>query len=112
MSPSPTPPTPRPYILLNTFVPAAGRIEEFLDRQLADGRAVGAVAAGHGWRGNRIYRTLDGCAVLVVTVFDSAADHEAWLQRDGFRQHIEHIGPLLDDVRSVPCELVAANGSI
>lgn len=112
--PPPTPPSaPEPYVLVNTFVPAPGRLEEFLDHQLRDTAAIGAeAAAAHGWQGNRIYRTADGRAVVVVTVFASAADHEGWLESDEFRRHLDAIGPLLSEVRSVPCRLVAANGSV
>lgn len=112
MSSPSTPTEPRPYVLINTFVPTSGRLEEFMDNQISDVKDLGAEAAGHGWRGNRIYRTLDGGTVIVVTVFDSAAEHEGWLARDEFRQHRERIGLLLDDVRSTTCELVAANGAI
>lgn len=103
------PTTMRLYVLVNTFTPKPGLIDAFLALQLAEMQRLGEAAQRTGWCGNEVYRAHDGASVIIVTRFETREAQQAWAQRSEFARHRERIGPLLETVHSVPCDLVAVN---
>ena len=99
-------------MLVNSFVPVSGRADELIARHVADTLALGLLAAEYGWRSNRVYREHDGRSMIVVTAFATGDHHRRWLDSDEFRRHRDHLGELLADARSTPCDLVAATGVV
>lgn len=98
--------------LINTFYPRPGKLDEFLRIQIEESEKLGVLARQQGWRGNRIHRTRDGTAAIIVTVFESAVAKEQWAKSEAFAQHLTRISPLLQQVDSRECDLVATFGAL
>ena len=102
----------RPVVAINMFTPKPGQLDEFIRTQAAETVRLGDAARRMGWIGNRIYRTQDGRAAVVVTMFESAAAQNRWAASNLFAEHRRLIEPMLEGVESTPCELMASNGAI
>jgi heme-degrading monooxygenase HmoA len=102
----------QPIVLINTFTPKPGRLDEFIRTQVVEAARLGEDARRMGWLGNRIYRTHDGQTAVIVTMFESAAAQARWAASAAFAEHRKLIEPMLESVESTPCELVASNGDI
>ncbi|WP_242107439.1 antibiotic biosynthesis monooxygenase family protein [Luteimonas aquatica] len=103
---------PGPVVLVDTYLPRPGRREEFLALLAGDTRRLRAEAERAGWRGNRIYRSHDGEAVVVVTAFDSLQAKADWTRSEAFADHLRRIDPLLEHSLSRTCSPVAGAGEI
>lgn len=101
-----------PVVLIDTFLPRPGRREEFLRLQVAETQRLRHEAARYGWRGNRIYRSHDGEAVVVVTAFDSVQGKTEWVRSETFAEHLRRLDPLLEHSLSRACEPVAGIGEL
>lgn len=101
-----------PVVLIDTFLPRLGRREEFLRLQVAETQRLRHEAARYGWRGNRIYRSHDGEAVVIVTAFDSAQGKMEWVRSEAFAEHLRRLDPLLEHSLSRACEPVAGTGEL
>ncbi len=102
----------QPIVLIDTFTPKPGRLDEFTRTQMAEAAQLGEEARRMGWIGNRIYRTHDGRAVVIVTMFASAAARDRWAGSAASAEHRKLIEPMLEEVESTPCELMASNRAI
>ena len=49
-----------------------------------------------GLIGGRMYRSLDGGSVVLVSVFTSAAAQEEIRKRDAFKEHLRALKPLVE----------------
>ena len=101
-----------PVVLIDTFLPRPGRREEFLRLQVAETQRLRHEAARYGWRGNRIYRSHDGEAVVVVTAFDTVLGKTEWLRSETFVEHLRRLDPLLEHSLARACEPVAGTGEL
>jgi heme-degrading monooxygenase HmoA len=101
-----------PVVLIDTFLPRPGRREEFLRLQVAEAQHLHREAVRYGWRGNRIYRSHDGEAVVVVTAFDSVQGKTEWVRSETFAEHLRRLDPLLEHSLSRACEPVAGIGEL
>jgi heme-degrading monooxygenase HmoA len=99
-----------PLVLVNVFVPKAGRLDDFLALQRREIARLAPEARRHGWRGNRTHRALDGGSAIVVTRFDSAERQRSWARTAAFAAHLAAIAPLVESVTSTRCRLVDAAG--
>ena len=99
-----------PYISINTFTAVGGDIDALTAFQIAEMRDMSDEATAYGWLGNEVYRSRDGASLIVVTRFRSAEARESWAQTDRFRQHVDDLAPLIEDVTSVPVTFLAAHG--
>jgi heme-degrading monooxygenase HmoA len=95
---------------INIFTPKPGKLDEFLEIQVAQQRRF----AGNipGWRGSRLHRSLDGTTAAAITIFDSVADHQRWLQTEDFKAHFQRIEPLIERADRGWYELVQEAGQI
>ncbi|HZP93852.1 MAG TPA: antibiotic biosynthesis monooxygenase family protein [Burkholderiales bacterium] len=84
----------RPIVVVNTFTPKPGALEEFIALQTA--ALPGLSADLPGFRGSRLYRADDGGKAVLVSVFETAEDFRRFMESDAFRAHRERILPLLD----------------
>ncbi|MGF1550882.1 MAG: antibiotic biosynthesis monooxygenase family protein [Paracoccaceae bacterium] len=81
-------------VLVNVFTPKDGQVDAFVEAQTAEyERLRGSVP---GWRGNTLYRSLDGTTAVNVARFASQADYRAWRDSDVFAGHMERIAPLVE----------------
>lgn len=101
-----------PVVLINTFYPRPGKLDEFLEMQIAEARHLGDAARALGWLGNRIHRARNNQKVVVVTAFTSMAAKEQWARSDLFIEHRRRIEPLLERVESDPFDLVFKSGDL
>lgn len=99
-------------VLVNTFHPKPGLLDEFIAMQVAESRRLGRIARSMGWLGNRIHRARDGGMAVIVTAFASEEAHRHWAATEEFADHLERIAPLLERVESKALTLVASNGVI
>ncbi len=100
----------RPFTLINTFTAVDGGIDTLAAFQIAEMQDMSAEALAYGWLGNEVYRSDDDTSLIVLTRFRSAEAKEGWSQTDRFQQHVEDLGPLVQNVTSTPVTFVAAHG--
>ena len=101
----------KPFISINTFTPVDGCIDALTEFQLTEMQEMDEQATEHGWLNNEVYRADDGSSLVVVTRFRSAAAKAEWAKTDRFKQHVEDLGPFVQDVTSVPVTFAAAHGN-
>jgi heme-degrading monooxygenase HmoA len=101
---------PGQFISINTFTAVEGGIDALAAFQISEMQDMSDEAAAHGWLGNQVYRSLDGASLVVLTRFRSAVARERWAQTDRFRQHVDDLEPLIQDVTSIPVSFLAAHG--
>ena len=99
-----------PYISINTFTAVEGGIDALTAFQITEMQEMSAEATAHGWLGNKVYRSQDQTSLIVLTRFRSPVARENWAQTDRFRQHIEDLEPLIQNVTSIPVTFLAAHG--
>ncbi|CAN7634067.1 antibiotic biosynthesis monooxygenase family protein [Aminobacter sp. LjRoot7] len=62
-----------PVAFVNIFTLKPGKLDEFIALQKINlDRSVGNVP---GWRGSRLHRAIDGDTAIMISTFDSVADH-------------------------------------
>lgn len=83
-----------PVAFVNIFTLKPGKLDEFIALQKINlERSVGNVP---GWRGSRLHRSIDGNTAIMISTFDSVADHKRVHQTQGFAEHIAKVGPLIE----------------
>jgi heme-degrading monooxygenase HmoA len=98
-----------PVVVINTFTPRPGALEEFLAAQTA---ALPALAAqARGWRGTRLYRT-DAEQVVMVSVFATSEDFERFGASEAFAAHRARVLPLLESASPARGEPVYGAGTV
>lgn len=102
---------PGPYTLINVFYPVPGKLDEFIDLQIAETKALTPESSMVGWLGNEVYRAHDGSKAVIITRFSSEAAKQAWAASSAFVAHLERIRPLLDKINSTPVKLVARHAA-
>lgn len=85
-----------PVVLINTFHPRPGRLDEFIEVQMLEVHRMAIRASAAGWMGSRLHRSHDGRTAVMMTVFESVAAHRRWLATNEFADHVERIEPLLE----------------
>ncbi|MBS3647155.1 hypothetical protein KEU06_00760 [Pseudaminobacter sp. 19-2017] len=89
----------------------SGKLDEFLETQIAEAGHLGDATRAMGWLGNRIHRARDGRTAVIVTAFASEAARKRWAESQLFADHLIRIEPLLERVESNAFDLVFASGS-
>jgi quinol monooxygenase YgiN len=85
-----------PVVFINIFTVKPGKIAEFVELQRKNlERSRSNVP---GWRGSRLHRSLDGRTAIMVSMFDSVADHQRVHQTQRFSEHVERLAPLVEKV--------------
>lgn len=87
-----------PVVLINTFHPRPGRLDEFIEVQMLEVHRLAIRASAAGWMGSRLHRAHDGRSAVMITVFESVAAHRRWLAGNDFSDHVDRIEPLLEAV--------------
>lgn len=98
-----------PVMVIDTYLPRPGLRGAFLARLADEIHRTGRPAHGDGSGGSRVYRTLDGEAVVVVTEFGSHAEKLRWRGSEAFAAQLQRLRPLLEHALSRSCEPVAAD---
>src|SRR5688500_3552579 len=68
----PEPTMTKPYVSISVITPKPDRFEEFMELQLAQHHRVRGQV--QGLRGGRLFRSLDGRGVVLVTAFETVED--------------------------------------
>jgi len=84
----------KPYVSISVITPKSGRFEEFMELQLAQHHRVRGEV--QGLRGGRLFRSLDGRSVVLVTAFETIEDAQRFRQDPRFTEHVARIQPLLE----------------
>jgi len=95
-------PSRGPVMVIDTYLPRPGLRGAFL-AELA-GEIHGVDAGGD----SRVYRSLDGEAVVVVTEFRSYAEKARWRGSEAYCAQLQRLRPLLEHALSRTCEPVVA----
>lgn len=85
---------PRPFVLINSFTPKPGKIDE-LARLLEAARDRFADRVP-GFHGGRIYRDVDGSSALLISVFETEDHYERWTGTGMFADYQAKIAALTD----------------
>ena len=88
--------TPRPFVLINSFTPKPGKLDELAGLlEAARDRFSDEVS---GFHGGRIYRDVDGSSALMIGVFETEDHYESWIASSLFVRYREQIQPLIDSM--------------
>lgn len=89
------PPRPaRPYVLINSFTPKAGKLDELADLlERSRNRFADNV---RGFHGGRVYRDVDGSSALFISVFETEAHYVDWLASRTFADYQANVHALTD----------------
>ncbi len=101
-------PADGPVMVIDTYLPRPGLRGTFLAKLAEQIHRTGSGGPGSG---GRVYRSLDGEAVVVVTEFNSRAEKARWHGSQAHCTRLEHLRPLLEHALSRTCEPVAANNA-
>ncbi|MBA3445999.1 MAG: antibiotic biosynthesis monooxygenase [Pseudaminobacter sp.] len=83
-----------PVVFVNVFTVKPGKIDEFIALQKSNlERSRGGVP---GWRGSRLHRSLDGKTAIMMSTFDTVADHKRVHQTQRIAAHIQRVSPLVE----------------
>lgn len=76
-----------PVVIISILTPRAGKIDEVIAFQAAaQKRFIGKVP---GARSSRLHRSVDQRNVVMMTAFDSIAQHQEWTRSAAFTSHVE-----------------------
>ncbi|HEY6630770.1 MAG TPA: antibiotic biosynthesis monooxygenase family protein [Rhizobiaceae bacterium] len=93
-----------PIVLINLFTVKPGRMDEFIELQKRNlDRSPGNVP---GWRGSRLHRSTDGRTALMMSLFDTIADHKRLRQNSRFAEHVRKLMPLIEGAEPTYYEVV------
>lgn len=81
-----------PVVNISVIRPKAGHLEDFMALQLEQHRRVRGKV--DGLRGARLFRSEEG--VVLISVFDSAAQADAFRLDPMFTDHIARVRPLIE----------------
>lgn len=85
---------PRPFVLINSFTPKPGKIDELANLlETARNRFTDRVP---GFHGGRIYRDVDGNSALLISVFETEDHYESWTATGMFAEYQARIVDLTD----------------
>jgi len=85
---------PRPFVLINSFTPKPGKIDELANvLEAARDRFADRVP---GFHGGRIYRDVDGSSALLISVFETEDHYERWTATGMFAEYQARIVDLTD----------------
>lgn len=85
-----------PVVVINTFTPKPGKLDEFVETQIAGLQRLTANGPIPGSRGGRFFRSLDGATAVLVSVFDSVDAQKQFLKTEAFGAHRDRLAPLID----------------
>lgn len=103
-------PSKGPIVVVNTFTPKPGALDEFIALQTA--ALPGLSADLPGFRGSRLYRAEDGSKAVLVSVFDTAEAFRRFQQSEAFAAHRARILPFLERTEPGRYEIVYEAGRI
>ncbi len=84
----------RPFVLINSFTPKPGKIDELANvLEAARNRFADRVP---GFHGGRIYRDVDGNSALLISVFETEDHYERWTTTGMFAEYQAKIADLTD----------------
>ncbi|MGL4264554.1 MAG: antibiotic biosynthesis monooxygenase family protein [Afipia sp.] len=85
---------PRPFVLINSFTPKPGKIDELASLlEAARDRFLDRVP---GFHGGRIYRDVEGNSALLISVFETEDHYEDWVATASFAEHQKRIVDITD----------------
>ena len=84
----------RPFVLINSFTPKPGKIDELASvLEAARNRFADLVP---GFHGGRIYRDVDSSSALLISVFETEDHYERWVGTGMFAEYQARIVALTD----------------
>lgn len=99
-------PTEGPVMVIDTYLPRPGLRGAFLAELVEEMHRTGPAGTGGD---SRVYRSLDGEAVVVVTEFRSRTEKRRWRGSEAYCAQLQRLRPLLEHALTRTCEPVAAN---
>lgn len=94
-------------IYLNIFTPEPGKLDALAELQMAEAQRLGPVSARYGWLGSTIYRADE--KLVILTRFADKQPAGAWQKTEEFRQHLDLLEPVLDQVDSTELTKLSEN---
>lgn len=85
---------PRPFVLINSFTPKPGKIDELANLLgAARDRFADRVP---GFHGGRVYRDVDGNSALLISVFETEDHYEDWISTPMFAEYQRQVVDITD----------------
>jgi heme-degrading monooxygenase HmoA len=96
--------SPNPVVVVSQLTPKAGRFDEYLELQLAQQRALSGQVPG--------LRGKDGRSVILMSIFETAADRERFQENPAFTLHLARVRDLLEPPNAAEYETVFQYGTV
>lgn len=100
----------KPYVSISVITPKPDRFEEFMELQLAQHHRVRGQV--QGLRGGRLFRSLDGRSVVLVTTFETVEDSKRFRENPLLTEHMARIQPLLESAAQAGYETAYEVGDV
>ena len=100
----------KPVVNISVITPKPGKFEEFMAMQLAQQQSLRGEV--QGLLGARTYRSRDDSAIVIVAVFETAADSERWREDERLLAHRARTLPLIERAAPGTFETAYAVGAI
>jgi quinol monooxygenase YgiN len=82
----------KPVTVINRIMVKSDKMDEFIDVQ----QRFAASLPASGLLGGRMYRSVDGRSVVLVSTFQSKSAQEEVFQRAEFKEHLKRLQPLVE----------------
>ena len=100
----------KPVVAISVVTPKPDKFEEFMALQLAQQRRVRGQVKG--LIGGRLFRSLDERSFVIVAMFESEEDAQAWREDERLIAHRAQVAPLTERAATGTYETVYEVGSI
>jgi heme-degrading monooxygenase HmoA len=106
----PAEPSRRPVVNISVITPKPEHFEAFMALQLAQQRRTRGQV--QGLLGGRLFRSLDNRSVVLVAIFETLEDSQAWRQDERLLSHLARVQPLAERAASGTYETAYEVGAI
>jgi heme-degrading monooxygenase HmoA len=103
---SPTNTQKQSVVVINTFFPHPGKLDEFVEMQREAVRRVIGDTQIPGFQGGRMYKAQDGTKAVLISVFDSTDAHKQFTKSDEFAAISKQLIHLIERTEPSYCDLV------
>lgn len=100
----------QPVTVINKMAIKPGKMDEFIDAQQRYSAAL--TTKPNGLIGSRMYRSLDGKSVVLVSQFESMKAQEDIRQTDAFKENLRALQALVESSNPDVYEMAYANGNL
>lgn len=100
----------KPVIVINVVTPKKGKMDELIELQKKGQRKFAHIP--DGWIGGRLHVSQDRKRMVVMIVFETVAQHQAWMQNPEFQKFREDVLAIVEKIEPGYFEAVGEEGQL